>query len=115
MIKDGAESSAVVRRLLPPCGTGKIRIGSYGRSHAAIVEEGRQPLVDVTGLNGCQTNLPQVVLALGPVGRLADFLYGRKQHADQDADDGDDDEQLNQRETRTPIPRMGSRHEMAFQ
>src|SRR5262249_41343155 len=45
-----------------------------------------------------QADLPQVRLALGPVGRLSDFLDSGQQQADQHADDGDDDQQLDQRE-----------------
>src|SRR5205823_6186666 len=44
-----------------------------------------------------------VVLALGPVGGLADLLDGRQQQADQHADDGDDDQQLDQREAANPV------------
>jgi hypothetical protein len=39
----------------------------------------------------------------------ADFLDGGKQQADQDANDGDDDEQFNQREA-TPIFRVAALH-----
>src|SRR5436190_16018 len=44
----------------------------------------------------------QVVAALDAVGRLPHLLHGREQQADQDADDGDDDEQLDEREAGPP-------------
>ena len=42
--------------------------------------------------------LLEVVLALDPGGRFADLLYRGQQQADQDGDDGDDHQQLDQRE-----------------
>jgi hypothetical protein len=42
--------------------------------------------------------LLEVVGVLRPGGGLADLLDGGEQQADQDRDDGDDDEQLDQRE-----------------
>ena len=47
---------------------------------------------------GGQANLLEIVLAFHAVGRLANFLHGRQQEADEDRDDGDDDEQLDERE-----------------
>src|SRR5262249_55535342 len=44
-----------------------------------------------------QANLLEVVRAAHPRGGLADLLDGRQQQADQDADDGDDHQQLDQR------------------
>src|SRR5262249_11703848 len=49
-----------------------------------------------------QADLLQVVLALGPVGRLTHLLDGRQQQADEYSNDGDDDEQFNERESVTP-------------
>ena len=43
-------------------------------------------------------NLLEVVLAAHPVGCLPYFLDSGKQQADQHADDGDHDQQLDQRE-----------------
>jgi hypothetical protein len=45
-----------------------------------------------------QTDLLEVVFALGTVGRLSHLLHRRKKQTDQDSDDGDNNEQLNQRE-----------------
>ena len=44
-----------------------------------------------------QPELLEVVLALHPPGRFAGSLHRRQEQCHQDADDGDDDEQLNQR------------------
>ena len=41
-----------------------------------------------------QSNLLEVVVALRAAGRLAGGLHGRQEQGDQDADDGDDDQQL---------------------
>ena len=46
--------------------------------------------------------LPDVVGATGPPAALASRLHGRQEQADECADDGDDDEQLNEREARLP-------------
>ena len=43
-----------------------------------------------------EAQLFQVVSAFNAVRRLADFLDGGEEQADQDGDDGDDDEQLNE-------------------
>jgi hypothetical protein len=43
-------------------------------------------------------DLFEVVLTLGPGGRLPDFLHGRHQEGNQDRDDRDDHQQLDQRE-----------------
>src|SRR5205823_7399357 len=52
-----------------------------------------------------KTNLLEVVRALGPVRRLADFLHRRQEQADEDGDDGDHHQQLDQRErsVRRPV------------
>src|SRR5207253_2097776 len=49
-----------------------------------------------------QAELFEVVLAADAVGRLAHFLYGGDQQAEQDADDADNHEQLDQGKSRTP-------------
>ncbi len=51
---------------------------------------------------GCQAELLQIVGALGSVGGLADFLHRWQQESDQDGDNGDDDQELDERE---PAPR----------
>ena len=59
---------------------------------------GREAAVGVVVVVQRQAELLEVVLALGPVGRLADLLDGGQEQADQDRDDRDDDEQLDERE-----------------
>jgi hypothetical protein len=54
--------------------------------------------VDVVAGVGGQRDLLEVVHALGPAGRLADFLHRGQQQADEDGDDGDHHQQLDQRE-----------------
>src|SRR5438309_499856 len=46
----------------------------------------------------CQTNLLKIVAALAAPSRFASGLNCRQQESHQDADDGDDDQQFNQRE-----------------
>jgi hypothetical protein len=46
-----------------------------------------------------QSNLFDVADTLNSPGGLAGLLYGRQQESDQNADDGDDDQQLDQRKT----------------
>jgi len=48
---------------------------------------------------GSQGDLLEVIRALRPPGRLAGGLDGREQERNQHSDDGDDDQQLDQRET----------------
>jgi len=43
-------------------------------------------------------DLPQIVLAGGPIGGLADLLHCGDKQADQNGNDGDDHQQLDQRE-----------------
>ena len=52
----------------------------------------------IVGVVHRQTELLEVVGTLNPPCRLADFLHGRQQEADEDGDDGDHDEQLDQGE-----------------
>src|SRR5262249_7537815 len=56
-----------------------------------------------------QTDLLEVVLAVGPCGGLADLLDGRKQEPDQDGNDRDHHQQLDQREGRS-TDRTGAEH-----
>src|SRR5262249_48505124 len=58
----------------------------------------RHLLVRVRVVVDGQADLLEVVLALHACGGLADLLHGGQQQADQDGEDGDDDEQLDQRE-----------------
>src|SRR5262249_16108576 len=62
-----------------------------------------------------QTDLLEVVLAAGAVGRLADLLDGGQEQADQHRDDGDDDQQLDQRERRASAERRRADHENPFE
>src|SRR5262245_57611204 len=48
-----------------------------------------------------QADLLEVVLALRPRGRLAHLLDGGQEQADEDGNDGEDDQQLDQRERAT--------------
>jgi hypothetical protein len=57
-----------------------------------------------------QPPVAEVVLALGLVGGLAHLLDGGQQHADQDGDDGDDHQQLDQRERWPAVTRMTTTH-----
>src|SRR5262249_39085177 len=52
----------------------------------------------------------QIVLALHPVGRLADLLDRRQQQPDQDRNDRDHHQQLDQGEAATDGLRTGTRH-----
>ncbi len=56
----------------------------------------------VGAVDASESDLFEVVLALGAGGGLAHFLDGGQEQADQDGDDGDYHQQLNQRET-TPM------------
>src|SRR5262249_52298183 len=63
-------------------------------------EVGRQPAVRPDEAVGGDAELPEVVGAPDPVGRLAGLLDGGEEQADEDADDGDHYQQLDQREAR---------------
>src|SRR5262249_30711034 len=80
-----------------------------------------RPTVDVAGplprgegakralkVVGCQPKLLQVVRTLHPICRLADLLDCAAQKADQDCDDRDDDQQLNERKTRSTTQHSGT-------
>jgi hypothetical protein len=47
---------------------------------------------------GGQTQLFEVILAFHPIRRLANLLDRRQQQPNQDGDDGDDHQQLDERE-----------------
>lgn len=55
-----------------------------------------------------KANLLQIILALKSPGRLPGRLNGWKQQGNQNADDGDDDKQLNEREAGSPTPPPGT-------
>ena len=61
-----------------------------------------------------QADLFEVVAAPRPIGCLADLLHRRQQEADQDGDDGDDHQQLDQREAAAAQPggKPGSSHDL---
>src|SRR6185437_14641684 len=60
----------------------------FVREHLLLIVEVVQP----------KPELLQVVLALRPRRRLADFLHGRQEQADQNGDDRDYHQQFDQRE-----------------
>jgi hypothetical protein len=49
-----------------------------------------------------------IVLALGAIGRLAHFLHGRQEQPNENADDGDDHQQIDQRERGTRTSHDGN-------
>lgn len=55
--------------------------------------------MDVVIIVQPQSHLLQAVLAFGPSRRFSRLLDGRKQQGDQNAEDRDDDEKFNERET----------------
>src|SRR5262249_4642762 len=65
---------------------------------APVARRGRQVLVGVVEVVKRQADLLQVVGARRPRGGFADLLDGGQQQADEHGDDGDDDQQLDQRE-----------------
>ena len=64
----------------------------------AVDPAGREAADGVVVVVHGQADLLQVVDALRPAGGLPRRLDRREQEGDQDRDDGDDDEQLDQRE-----------------
>src|SRR5262249_19110189 len=89
-------------------GVGLLHIGQdldrpAGRKGQDPIGEGVDVLaweaaVRVVEALGGDADLVQVVLAGGARGGLTDLLDGGQEHADEHRDDGDDDEQLDQRE-----------------
>ena len=71
--------------------------GRAGVDHVA----GRDAVVGVVVVVRGQGDLLEIVRALHPPRRLAGRLHGGQQQCDQDADDGDDHEQLDEREGST--------------
>jgi hypothetical protein len=69
-----------------------------------VRDAGRRELaVRVVKVVNRQPDLFQVVLALGSRSSFPDLLNGRKQQANEDGNDRNDDEQLNQRKGMPPI------------
>lgn len=60
----------------------------------------RQMLVGIIEVMNCQAELFELVDAGSPPSGLTGLLDSRKKQPDQNPNDGDDNEQLNQRETR---------------
>jgi hypothetical protein len=56
-----------------------------------------------------KTDLLQVIRALRPPGGFARRLNGREQQGDQDADNGDDNQKLNEREACRPLASLAAR------
>ena len=65
-----------------------------------VQEELAVPVVEV--LLDPQADLVQMTLTVHPPCRLPSRLNGREQEGDQSADDGDDHQELDQRETEMP-------------
>ena len=84
------EKRQQVKKDVAPTGVGRRRAPrepALGR---------RQMLAGIVAVVRRQGDLLEVVLALGTVSRLADFLNRRDQQGDQDGDDRDHDQQLDQ-------------------
>ena len=69
-----------------------------------VKEELAVPVVEV--LLDPQADLVEMALTVHPPRRLPSILNRRQQEPDQDRDDGDDDQQLDQRESRTNLRRL---------
>ena len=85
-----------------------IRVAPRGRAKVrreGVVHPGREAADGIVVVVQRQADLLQVVGALHPIGGLAHLLHRRQQHADQDADDGDDHQQLDQGKSPT-LPRF---------
>src|SRR5262249_46923638 len=86
-----------------------IELWQHGEPMAArAVTEGelyaeRIAAVNIHIVRGGDTDLLEVVRAGCPPRRLTRLLHGRQQQGDQDSNDGDDHQQLDQREP-TPVP-----------
>src|SRR5437762_3323790 len=71
------------------------------------VDVARQAAGHIVIVVQADAELLEVVAALRPPGRLASGLHRRQEQGDQNADDGNDDEQLDEREA--AAPRYGER------
>jgi hypothetical protein len=65
----------------------------------SVGDLGKLPAMDVDVLKNRQPDLPLIVRALRTPRSGASSLHRRQQQRDQHADDGDDDQQLNERES----------------
>ena len=74
------------------------RLGRDGQ-----VDAGREAAEGVVVVVGRHPELAEVVGAFDAGGRLADLLHRGHEEPDEHGDDGDDDQQLDQREPRTAI------------
>src|SRR5262249_48769206 len=72
-------------------------IGEYG----VVESKRRQMAVRVFVIVQGQAELPHVVGTTHTIGGLADLLHRRQEQGDEHADDGDDHQQLDQREAAT--------------
>ena len=63
-------------------------------------ERRRETVVCVEVIVQRETDLFEVIFALGSPSGLTGLLHGRQQQGHQDGDDRDDDQQLDERETR---------------
>src|SRR5947199_54813 len=77
-----------------------------GAVEAAVAGRGRVVVGGGAVVEG-DAQLVQVVLGLGAGGGLADLLDRGQEQADEDGDDGDDDQQLDEREAATLTTRGG--------
>src|SRR5262249_37832152 len=75
-----------------------VVVGGAVGVRVAIDVAGREAVVGVVVVVQGQADLLEVVRTLHACGGLADLLHGRQQQPDEDADDGDDDQKLDQRE-----------------
>ena len=71
----------------------------HERHRGSVPTAGREVIEQRLVLLRRDAELPEVVAALAPPGRLAGSLHGRQKHPDQDDKDPDDDQQLDERET----------------
>jgi len=105
---DEGEQQHPARRVLHLTG----KLGARARLPTAVENRRRECLVNVMIVVQCQSHLLEIVAALGAACCLASGLNGRQQQGDQDADDGDDHQELDECETSTEsqtTPRLLSR------
>src|SRR5262249_20904906 len=82
-----------------------------GRAVRPVINESRRKrAVTVVILDQRQAELLEVVLALDAPSRFAGLLYGRQQETNQDADDGDDNQHLDECEP-APLDSHVVRHD----
>ena len=71
---------------------------SITHPHHAPARGGEESILRYVGV-GSHAHLHEIIFALRPPHRLANRVDGRQEQAHQDAENGDDDEQLDQRKT----------------